>query len=182
MGKLLQQKLAWEAVIESELQDLWNKFHAFKRQMLNVCRKYDTNFQKVEASESLAYCSFVAHEAVISLINQCCTCGKDDKTVSLSYGTPVSSPSPVGMPILLEPVPLQVVPEFHVGNTVFPPFGKVNGVSFIVVASSGRGSSFKQFRGVRSMWPEGCSLISFDSQVDGWKACSAPKVDPIWWI
>ena len=55
-----------------EFEDLRNEFHAFKWQMSNVCQKYNTNFQKVEASESLAYRGFVAHEAAISLINERC--------------------------------------------------------------------------------------------------------------
>ena len=69
MGKLLCQKLAQEAVVQSEFNNLRNKFHGFKRQMANICRKYDTNFQEIEASERIAHCGFVEHEAVISLIN-----------------------------------------------------------------------------------------------------------------
>ena len=83
--------------------------------MVNICRKYDTNFREVEASERVTHCGFIAHEATISLINECCTCGKDADTESLSFETPVSSPLPIGMPVLLEPVPLQVMPNFQVG-------------------------------------------------------------------
>ena len=51
MGKLLCQKLAQEAIVQSEFEDLRNKFHAFKKQMANICQKFDTNFREVEASE-----------------------------------------------------------------------------------------------------------------------------------
>ena len=51
MGKVLRQKLAWQAVMESKLEDLQNEVAAFKKQMANICQKYDKNFQEVEASE-----------------------------------------------------------------------------------------------------------------------------------
>ena len=72
MGKVLRQKLAQEAVVQLEFENLWNKFHTFKRQMVNVCRKYNTNFHKIEASEWVTHQGFIAHEAAISLINECC--------------------------------------------------------------------------------------------------------------
>ena len=115
MGKLLRQKLAQEAVVQLEFEDLWNEFQNFNRQMANVCRKYDTNFCEVEAVEQVTHHGFIAHEAAIALIDQQCTCRKDTETKSLLYGTPVSSLSPIGMPVLLEPVPLQVMLQFQVG-------------------------------------------------------------------
>ena len=115
MGKLLHQKLAQEAVVQSEFKDLWNEFCSFKKQMVNVFQKYDSNFHEVEALERVTHRGFIAHEAVISLINKRCTCGKDDETKSLSYRTPVSSPSPVETPVVPEPVPLQVMLQFQVG-------------------------------------------------------------------
>lgn len=141
MRKLLWQKLAQEAMVQSEFEDLWNEFQAFKKQMTGVCQKYDTNFRKVETMDTLNHCDLVAHETAIHLINKCCTCEKANNDESLDYATPVSSPSPVGMLQMINPTPLQVIPEFQIGNTIFPPFGEVNSVSFIVAASSGRNTS-----------------------------------------
>ena len=82
---------------------------------MGVCWKYDSNFWKVEACDVLNHCTFVEHECAIHLINERCTCGKVDvDSKSLNYKTPVSSPLPIGTPMLPEPVPLQVVPHFQV--------------------------------------------------------------------
>ena len=141
MGKLLRQKLVQEAVVQSEFKDLWNEFHSFKRQMANVCQKYDTNFWETEAAERVVHHGFIAHEAAISLINEHCLCGKDVETESLSYGTPISSPSPLGTPILPEPVPIQVAPQFQVGWVTRLSFGEANDLSILDVTSPRRGSS-----------------------------------------
>ena len=70
MGKVLRQKFARQAVLESELEDLQNEFNSFKKQMANICWKYDKIFQEVEASERITHCGWIAHEAVIDLINE----------------------------------------------------------------------------------------------------------------
>ena len=44
MGKVLRWKNAEQAVLVSQLEDLQNKFGAFKQQMANICQKYDKNF------------------------------------------------------------------------------------------------------------------------------------------
>ena len=64
---------------------------------------------------SVRHRTFVEHKSAIHLINECCTCGKVDvDSKSLNYKTLVSSPLPIGTPMLPEPVPLQVVPHFQV--------------------------------------------------------------------
>ena len=70
MGKVLRQKNACQAVLESKLENLWNEFNIFKKQMANICWKYDKNFREVEASERITHCGWIAHEAAIDLINK----------------------------------------------------------------------------------------------------------------
>ena len=127
MGKLLHQKLAQEVVVQLEFQDLHNKFKALKKGVSQVFRKYNSNFWKVEASDSLNCQDFVAHKAAINLINKWCTCGKsDNEGESLEYETPISSPSPVGGPMVPEAMPLAVMPQFQVRGIVMPSFGKAD--------------------------------------------------------
>ena len=96
MGKLLHQKLAQEAIIHSEFEDLHNEFQAFKKQVLTVFQKYDSNFRKVEASNSLNCHDFMAHEAAINLINEHCQCGNESlKYESLAVLVPQSPVLPV---------------------------------------------------------------------------------------
>ena len=109
--------------------------------MIGVCWKYNSNFRKVEASDSLNRRDFVAHEAAIQLINERCTCGKEDNGESLDYKTPVSSPSPVGMPVVPEATPLMVIPQYQVGGIVVPSFGEADDFSILDVTSSRRDSS-----------------------------------------
>ena len=141
MGKLLHQKLAQEAIVQSEFKDLRNKFRAFKKQMATVCQKYDTNFWEIEASEQVAHHGFIAHEAAIALINECYSCVRDVETESLTYETPVSSPSPLGMPVLLDLVPLQVMLQFQVGWVTWLSFGKATDWSILDATSPRRSSS-----------------------------------------
>ena len=181
MGKVLRQKFARQAVLESELEDLQNEFNGFKKQMANICWKYDKNFQEVEASERITHHGWIAHEAAIDLINKWCTCRKDNEEEDFqSLGSSVSSPSPVGTPVLPDLVPLQVILASQVGWVTRLSFGKATYLSISDVASPGRSSSPIKSRGLSSMWSsEGCALISSSLQADGWEACSTPKVNPI---
>ena len=70
MGKVLHRKNAKQAILVSQLEDLQNEFSVFKKQMANICRKYDTNFREVEASEQITHCGWIAHKAAIDLINE----------------------------------------------------------------------------------------------------------------
>ena len=136
MGKVLHRKNAEQAILVSQLEDLQNKFGVFKKQMVNICWKYDKNFQEVEASEQITHRGWIAHEAAIDLINEQCTCGKDSEEEEdfQSLGSTMSSLSPVGTPVLLEPVPLQVIPTFQVRWVTWLSFGKASD-SFIIDVS-----------------------------------------------
>ena len=137
MGKILCQRNARQAVLESELEDLQNEFDVLKKQMANTFQKYNKNFQEVEASERITHHGWIAYEAAIDLINKQYTCGKDSEEEEdfQSLGSMVSFLSPVGMPVLPEPVPLQVMPTFQVGWVTWLSFGKASDL-FITDASS----------------------------------------------
>ena len=115
MVKLLCQKNAWQAVVETELEDLWNELTGFKKQVAGVFRKYDKNFRETAAAHSSLHQGWISHEAAITLINECCTCGGSDSEDEFVAMETVSSPSPIRTSMLLKPVPLQVVPTFQVG-------------------------------------------------------------------
>ena len=124
-----------------KLEDLRNEFDSFKKQMATICRKYDKNFRKVEASERITHHGWIAHKATIDLINERCTCGKDEEEDFQSLGSTISSPSPVRMPNPLEPAPLQVIPAFQVGWITWLSFGKAADSFILDVSSPGRDSS-----------------------------------------
>ena len=44
MGKVLHRKNAEQAILVSQLEDLQNEFGVFKKQMANICWKYDKTF------------------------------------------------------------------------------------------------------------------------------------------
>ena len=102
-------------VLHHSVEDLKNELAGFKKTMAGVCRKYDENFRCNGASARHLHEGWISHEAAIEKINERCTCGKDDSEDDFETMETVSSPLPVGTPILPEPVPLQVMPSFHVG-------------------------------------------------------------------
>ena len=138
---MFRQKNACQAVLESELEDLQNEVKGFKKQISNVFRKYDKNFWEIAVSEGHSHQGWVAHKAAISLINERCTCGKEAKEEEdfQSLESTVSSPSPVGTPVLPEPVPLQVIPTFQVGWVTQRSFGNASDLFITDASSSGRG-------------------------------------------
>ena len=154
MGKVLHQKNARQAILESELEDLQNEFKVFKKQMANVCRKYDKNFREVEASERITHHRWIAHKAAIDLINERCTCGKDleEEEDFQSLGSMVSSPLPIGTPVLPNPVPLQVIPAFQVGWVTWLSFGKATDLSILDATPSGRGSAPFESQSLCGTW------------------------------
>ena len=85
-------------------------------------RKYNENFQRCEATDSLNRRTFLGHEMAINLINEHCQCGQADDNESLEYATPpLMQPQ---SPVLVEnKIPLAVMPPVvQVGNTTFPVF------------------------------------------------------------
>ena len=141
MRKTLRQKFAHQAILESKLEDLRNEFDVFKKQMANVCRKYDWNFREVKASERITHCGWIAHKATIDLINERCMCGKslEEEEDFQSLGSTMSSPSPIGTPMIPEWVPLPVVPTFQVGWVTWLSFGEASDLFISDATPSRRG-------------------------------------------
>ena len=112
---MVRKKAADLDVLHHTVEDLKNELAGFKKTMAGVCRKYDNNFRQCGASARHLHEGWINHEAAIERINERCTCGtygsSDDDFETVDT---VSSPSPVGTPVLPEPVPLQVMPAFHV--------------------------------------------------------------------
>ena len=110
----MRQQAAKLDILHNTVEDLKNELTGFKKIMARVCRKYDDNFRRNGASARHLHEGWISHEAAIKKINERCTCGVDSDDEFETVET-VSSPSPVGTPILPEPVPLSVVPSFQVG-------------------------------------------------------------------
>ena len=100
-------------VLHNTVEDLKNELAGFKTTMAGVCHKYDDNFRRSRASTRHLHEGWISHEAAIEKINERCTCGVDSDDKFETVET-VSSPSPVGTPMIPDPVPLQVMPSFHV--------------------------------------------------------------------
>ena len=101
-------------MLHNSVEDLKNKLAGFKKTMAGMCRKYDNNFRRSGASACHLHEGRLSHETAIEKINERCTCGIDSEDEFETVET-VSSPSPIRTPVLPEPVPLQVMPSFHVG-------------------------------------------------------------------
>ena len=101
-------------VLHLAVEDLKNELSGFKKTMAGVCRKYDDNFRRSGVSARHLHEGWLSHETAIEKINERCTCGADDSEDDFETVETVSSPSPVGTPVLPDPVPLQVMPSFHV--------------------------------------------------------------------
>ena len=101
-------------LLHNTVEDLKNELAGFKKTMAGVCRKYDDNFRRNRASARRLHEGWLSHEVAIEKINERCTCGVDSEDEFETVET-VSSPSPIGTPVIQEPVPLQVMPSFQVG-------------------------------------------------------------------
>ena len=148
-------------VLYHSVEDLKNELASFKKTMAGVCRKYDNNFRETGVSVRHLHSGWISHEAAIEKINERCTCGtygsSDDDTFE-TVNT-VSSPSPIGGPMIPEPVPLQVMPSFHVRQVTWAQFVQPIDLSLIDASSSGRGPFAFESGGFRSTWSsEGCAL------------------------
>ena len=107
-------KAAQLDVLHNTVEDLKNELAGFKKTMAGVCQKYDNNFRRSGVTSRHLHEGWISHEAAIEKINERCTCGVESEDEFETVET-VSSPSPVGTPVLPEPVPLQVMPSFQVG-------------------------------------------------------------------
>ena len=114
------------------MEDLKNELAGFKQVMAGVTRQFNDNFRKCSASVRQNHQGWVSHEAAIERINERCTCGtygSSDDDEFETMGT-VSSPSPIGGPMIPEPVPLQVMPSFHVRQVTWARFVQPIDLSF----------------------------------------------------
>ena len=158
---MVRQQNATIDVLHNALEDLKNELGGFKQVMAGICRKYDDNFRKCSTSGRHLHEGWVTHEAAIEKINERCTCGtygSSDSDVDVFES--VSSPSPTRTPVLPEPVPLQVMPAFHVRQVTWARFVQPIDLSFSIDASSsGRGPFAFESRGICCTWPsEGCAF------------------------
>ena len=137
---MVRQKAAQLDVLHNTVEDLKNELAGFKKTMAGICRKYDDNFRRNGAFARHLHQGWITHEAAIERINERCTCGtygsSDDDFETVET---VSSPSPARTPVLPEPVPLQVMPSFHVRQVTWARFVQPIDLSFIDASSSGRG-------------------------------------------
>ena len=100
-------------VLHNTVEDLKNELAGFKSVMAGSCQKFNDNFRRSAAWTRQLHEGWISHETAIEKINERCTCGIDSDDEFETVAT-VSSPSPVQPPVLPEPVPLQVMPSFHV--------------------------------------------------------------------
>ena len=150
---MVRQQNAKIDVLHNALEDLKNELAGFKTVMAGICRKYDDNFRKCSASGRHLHEGWVTHEAAIEKINERCTCGTYGSSDSdADVFETVSSPSPVETPVIPEPVPLQVMPAFHVRQVTWARFVQPIDLSLIDASSSGRGAVAIESRGFCSTW------------------------------
>ena len=135
----MRQKSAMLDVLHHTVEDLKNELAGFKKTMASVCHKYDDNFRQSGVSTRRLHEGWLSHEVAIEKINEHCTCGADSSGDDFETVETVSSPSPVGTPVLPDPVPLQVMPSFHVRQVTWARFVQPIDLSFIDASSSGRG-------------------------------------------
>ena len=126
---MVRAKAAALDVLHHEVEDLKNELASFKKVMAGTCRKYDTNFREIGISVRRCHSGWISHEAAIEKINERCTCGADSEDDFETVET-VSSPSPIGTPVLPDPVPLQVMPSFQVRQVTWARFVQPIDLSF----------------------------------------------------
>ena len=168
MGKLVRRKSAQLDVLEHDFEDLKNEFAGFKKQMAGVCQKYDKNFRETGVTNRHLHRGWISHEAAILKINERCTCGASDSEDDFETVETVSSPLPIGTPMIPELVPLQVIPTFQVRWVTRRQFVKPIDSSIADVSSSERGPVAFKSRGLSSTWSsEGCAFRSLSLSTYG---------------
>ena len=128
---MVRQQNAKIDVLHNTVEDLKNELAGFKQIMAGVVRQFNDNFRQSKVSARQLHEGWVLHETAIERINERCTCGtygsSDDEFETVNT---VSSPSPVGGPVIPEPVPLQVMPTFHVRQVTWARFVQPIDLSF----------------------------------------------------
>ena len=146
-------------ILHHTVEDLRNELAGFKKTMAGVCCKYDNNFRETGVSVRHLHTGWISHEAAIEKINECCTCGADNSEDDFETVETVSSPSPIGTPVLPEPVPLPVMPSFHVRWVTRRDLCILLTCLLLDASSSRRGSIAVESGGYCSTWSsEGCAF------------------------
>ena len=128
---MVRQQNAKIDVLHNALEDLKNELAGFKQIMAGVTRQFNENFRRSAASVRRLDEGWVSHETAIEKINERCTCGTYGSSDSdADVFATVASPSPIGTPALPEPVPLQVMPSFHVRQVTWARFVQPIDLSF----------------------------------------------------
>ena len=128
---MVRQKSAALDVLHNTMEDLKNELAGFKQVMTGVCRQFDENFRQNRASSRQLHEGWISHEAALERINERCTCGTYGSSDSdADVFETVSSPSPIGTPQIPEPVPLHVMPSFHVRQVTWARFVQPIDLSF----------------------------------------------------
>ena len=158
---MVRQKSTQLDVLTHAVEEMKGELASFKKVMAGVCRKYDQNFRETGVAHRQLHNGWISHEASILKINERCTCGVGDSEDKFETVETVSSPSPVGTPVLPDPVPLQVMPFFHVRQVTWARFVQPIDLSFLAASSSRRSSIALKSGDFRSTWSsEGCALRS----------------------
>ena len=128
---MVRQQNAKIDVLHNALEDLKNELAGFKQIMAGVTNQFNQNFRRSATSVRQLHEGWTSHEAAIERINERCTCGtygsSDEEFETVQT---VSSPSPIGGPMIPEPVPLQVIPSFHVRQVTWARFVQPIDLSF----------------------------------------------------
>ena len=113
---MVRQQNATIDVLHNTVEDLKNELAGFKHVMSGATRQFNENFRRNSAWVRRLNEGWISHETAIERINERCTCGTYGSSDDDEFETvnTVSSPSPVGGPMIPEPVPLHVMPSFHV--------------------------------------------------------------------
>ena len=129
---MVRQQNAKIDVLLNTVEDLKNELTGFKQIMAGVTRQFNENFRRSAASVRQLHEGWISHETAIERINERCTCGTYGSSDSDAFETvnSVSSPSPIGGPMIPEPVPLQVMPSFHVRQVTWARFVQPIDLSF----------------------------------------------------
>ena len=128
---MVRQQNAKIDVLHNALEDLKNELAGFKQIMAGVTCQFNENFRRSAASVRQLHEGWISHETAIERVNERCTCGtygsSDNEFETVNT---VSSPSPIGGPMIPEPVPLQVIPSFHVRQVTWARFVQPIDLSF----------------------------------------------------
>ena len=128
---MVRQQNAKIDVLHNAVEDLKNELAGFKQIMAGVIRQFNDNFRQSKVSARQLHEGWVLHETAIERINERCTCGtygsSDDDFETVNTTSPLPS---VGGPLIPEPVPLQVMPSFHVRQVTWARFVQPIDLSF----------------------------------------------------